>query len=117
MASSDYNVADRTPETGAFPVEAGDKVNVTVQATPDAEAKAAADSANVSNPAFIGYAAALAAYESRADIETLADRRAREGASDDADQDFMRRKAYDSDGTAAAAPRPGTVHGDADKSA
>lgn len=119
MASDDYNVADRTPDSGdkAFPVTAADKLSVTSWENPDADAKAAADSAHVTNAAFIGYAAALAAYEARADIETLADRRARENATTDSAQDFMRDQVYNSDGTVRSAPRAGTVRGDADKSA
>jgi hypothetical protein len=118
MASSDYNVADRTPDSGdkAFPVTAADKLSVTAWANPDTDAAAAAASANVSNAAFIGYAAALAAYEARADIETLADRRARSNATTDSAQDFMRRAVYNTDGSVKAAPRPGSVKGDADKS-
>lgn len=116
MAESDYNVADRVPDSGSFPVTAGDKVGETVQETPDADAKAAADSAGVSHPAYIGYAAALATHQSRPDIETLADRRAREYGDQFSDADFMRANAYDADGTAADPPRPGTVHGDAPKS-
>jgi len=115
MAEEDYNVADRKPE-GGFPVTAGNKVSETVQETPDADAKAAADTAGVSNPAYIGYAAALNTHQSRDDIETLADRRAREYGDAFADGDFMRQNAYDADGTVADPPRPGTVHGDAPKS-
>lgn len=120
MASTDYNVADRKPESadGAFPVTAQDKVGfVTGYANPDTDAKAAAAAANVSNAAFIGYAAALATYEARADIETLADRRARSNATTDSAQDFMRRAVYNTDGTVKSPPRPGSVKGDADKSA
>lgn len=114
MAEEDYNVADRAPE-GGFPVTAADKVAETVQDTPDADAAAAADTANVSNAAYIGYAAALNTHQSRPDIETLASRRAREYGDDFADADYMRREAYNADGTAKAPPRPGTVHGDAPK--
>jgi hypothetical protein len=125
MASSDYNVADRTPDSGdkAFPVTAADKLSVTTQVNPDSDARAAALAASVSNAAFIGYAAALAAYEARADIETLADRRARTNATADSAQDFMRRQVYNNDGTiftgatVKSPPRPGDVYGDADKSA
>jgi hypothetical protein len=113
MAEEDYNVADRPGWQGTDSVTAADRVAETVQETPDADARAAADAANVSNAAFIGYAAALNTHQARPDIETLADRRAREYGDDFADGDFMRREAYDADGTAAAPPRPGTVHGDA----
>jgi hypothetical protein len=117
MAAEDYVVADRALEGQNGALTAGERVAQPNYDNPDTEAKTAADTAGVSNAAFIGYAAALATYEARADIETLADRRARENASDFADQDFMRANAYDADGSAADAPRPGTVFGDADKSA
>lgn len=119
MASSDYNVADRTPDSGdhAFPVTAADRLSVTTQVNPDDDAKAAALAAHVTNAAFIGYAAALASYEARADIETLADRRARSQATTDSAQDFMRAQVYNTDGTVRSAPRAGSVKGDADKSA
>lgn len=110
MASEDYVVADRA---GDFPVTAGDKVQETVFDNPDTEAREAAETAGVSNAAYIGYAAALNTYQSRTDIETLADRRARENGTTFAAGDFMRQAAYDADGSAADAPRPGTVHGDA----
>lgn len=128
MASSDYNVADRNPATvdgalsGSFPVTAQQKVAVTVTANPDTDARAAALSAHVQNAAFIGYAAALTAYEARADIETLADRRARSNATTDSAQDFMRAQVYNNDGTqytvatVRSAPRAGSIAGDADKS-
>lgn len=113
MAKEDYNVADRAE----FSLTAGDKVLETVQETPDADARAAADTAGVSHPAYVGYAAALNAHQARPDIETLADRRARENGTTFAAGDFMRQAAYEADGSAADAPRPGTVHGDAPKSA
>lgn len=113
MAAADYIVADRVIES----LEAGDKVQETVYENPDTEAKAAADTANVSHAAYIGYAAALNTHQSRADIETLADRRAREAGDAFADADFMRRQVYNADGSVTAAPRPGSVEGDADKSA
>lgn len=117
MASSDYNVADRKPETGSFPVTAGAKVNVTAASNPDVDAAAYAATNNVSNAAYVGYAAALATYEARADIETLADRRARTQATTDSAQDFMRRAVYNADGSVKSPPRPGSVKGNADKSA
>lgn len=116
MAEEDYNVADRRPE-GGFPVTAANRVAETVQETPDADAKAAADAANVSHPAYIGYAAALNTHQSRSDIETLASRRAREYGDEFSDADYMRREAYNPDGSAKAPPRPGTVHGNAPKQA
>lgn len=111
MAKDDYNVADRDAD---FPVTAGDRVAETVQETPDADARDFAEREGVSNAAYANYAAALALHEARDDIEPLSARRARE-IGEFADQDFMRTPAYDEDGTAADAPRPGTVHGDADK--
>ena len=114
MAAEDYNVADRP---GDFPVTAGDKVAETVYDNPDTEAAEAAATAGVSSAAFIDYATALGTYEDRPDIETLADRRARTVGDAFTDGDFMRQAAYDADGTAATPPRPGTVHGDAPKSA
>lgn len=113
MAAEDYNVADR-PNAG---LTAGEKVQETVFDNPDNESRAAADAAGVSHPAYIGYAAALDTFQSRADIEPLAARRARENGDDFSDGAFMRELAYDNDGTAAAAPRPGTVYGDAPKNA
>lgn len=117
MAAEDYVVADRAEWTGTANVTAGDKIAETVQETPDAESNAAAVTAGVSHPAYIGYAAALATHEARPDIESLADRRAREYGDAFTDADFMRANAYNADGTAATPPRPGTVHGDAPASA
>lgn len=113
MAAEDYVVADRPEWTGTANVTAGDKVQETVFDNPDTEAREAAATAGVSNAAFIGYEAALNTHQARPDIETLADRRAREYGDTFADGDFMRQAAYNADGTAQAAPRPGTVHGDA----
>lgn len=110
MAKEDYNVADRNAD---FPVTAGDKVAETVQETPDADAKAFADAEGVSQAAYANYADALNAHQSRADIETLADRRTRGQASTFAAADFMRNAAYDEDGEVVDPPRPGTVEGDA----
>jgi hypothetical protein len=109
MASEDYNVADRTVES----LTAGEKVQETVFDNPDTETQAAAATAGVSNAAYIDYEAALNAHQARSDIETLADRRAREYGDTFADGAFMRQNAYNADGTAATPPRPGTVHGDA----
>lgn len=117
MAAADYNVADRPEWTGTNNVTAADKLAETVYDNPDNESQAAADAAGVSHPAYIGYAAALATHQSRPDIEPLAARRAREYGDDFTDADFMRRRAYNANGTAAAAPRPGTVYGDAPKNA
>ena len=108
MAASDYVVADRVVD-GGFPVTAADKVAETTFDNPDTQARAAADSAGVSNAAYIGYAAALTAYNNREDIEALVDRRARENGTTFAAGDFMRAKA---DGTP---PSPGTPDGKADR--
>jgi hypothetical protein len=114
MAKEDYNVADR--EVTAL--EAGDKVQETVQDTPDADAAAFAAAGNVSRPEYRNYATALNAYAARADIESLADRRARDHASDFADQDFMRAEVYDpTTGAVNSPPRAGSVEGDAPASA
>lgn len=101
MAESDYNVADR--DTSA--IEAGDKIQETVQATPDADAATFADTNNVSQAAYANYATALGAHAARTDIEGLAERRARENGDAFGDADFMRAEA---DGVA---PTPGTVDG------
>ena len=113
MAAEDYNVADR-PNAGRT---AGEKIGDTAFENPDVESRAAADAAGVSHPAYIDYEASLEAHQSRDDIETLADRRAREYGSGFDAGEFMRQRAYDDDGSAAAAPRPGTIYGDAPKSA
>lgn len=108
MAAEDYVVADRP---GDFPVTANKKVTETVFENPDAETQAAAEAAGVSRGSYIDYATALEAFEDREDIETLADRRAREiGADFDAGA-FMRAVP---DGTP---PSPGTVDGKAPASA
>lgn len=121
MAEADYNVADRQVPNGSGgfvdvsdnPVTAADKIAETVQATPDQDAKDFAEAQGVSHPAYANYATALNAHAARADIEGLAERRAREYGDAFSDADFMRQNAYNADGTAATPPRPGTVHGDA----
>lgn len=113
MAAEDYNVADR-PDAGRT---AGEKIGDTAYDNPDVDARERADAAGVSHPAYIDYATALNAFQSRDDIETLADRRKREVGTDFNAGSFMRRRAYTDTGEAAAAPRPGTVYGDAPKSA
>lgn len=125
MAESDYNVADRRNADGtiatdgtATPLEAGDKVAQTVQATPDQDARDFAVTNNVSQAAYANYATALNAHASRADIESLADRRARGQGDAFADADFMRAEVYDpATGDVNAPPRAGTVEGDAPASA
>lgn len=115
MAEVDYNVADRNLGAG---ITAAQVLSESDRgANPDVDSAAAAVTAGVSHPAYIGYAAALATHESRPDIEPLAARRAREYGTTYAAGDFMRNNAYDADGTAADAPRPGTVYGDAPKNA
>lgn len=114
MAESDYNVADRKLEgAGGKALTAGERVAQTVQETPDADAAEFANTNNVSNAAYANYATALNAYQSRTDIETLADRRARENGETFAAGNFMRAQAYEADGSVSVAPRPGTVEGDA----
>lgn len=114
MAEADYNVADRRIES----LEAGDKVQETVQATPDQDARDFAATNNVSAAAYANYATALGNHEARADIESLADRRAREYGDSFADADFMRAEVYDpATGAVNPAPRAGTVEGDAPASA
>lgn len=103
MAAEDYNVADRPVVNTA-----GERVAETVQETPEQ----GTEGTDYQSP-YVGYAAALDAHAARADIEGLAERRAREVADTFAAADFMRNDAYNADGTAAAPPRPGTVHGDA----
>jgi hypothetical protein len=110
MAESDYQVADRPGWQGSDTVTAADKVAETVQATPDSDAWAAADTANVSHPAYVGYATALAAHEAREDIESLASRRARENGDAFTDADYMRNSLDQS-------TRPGTTAGLAPKEA
>lgn len=107
MAKEDYNVADRTIES----LEAGDKVQETVASTPDADAATFAGNNNVSAAAFANYDTALTAYAARADIESLADRRARENGVDFADADFMRAEVSDTP------PTPGSTNGIAPASA
>lgn len=127
MAKSDYNVADRQVQEadGTWVDVTGNNAEITAGAvvnrdpviTPDADAKTFADSAGVSQAAYANYSEALGALEARADIESLADRRRRTYGDAFTDADFMRQQAYNADGSAQAAPRPGTVHGDADDSA
>lgn len=108
MAKEDYVVADRNTDA----LEAGDKIKEVVAETPED----GVEGTDFQSP-YVDYADALEAHESRADIEPLSARRAREYGTSFSDADFMRAAAYNSDGTAAAAPRPGTIHGDAPKDA
>ena len=54
------------------------------------EARAAAEADNVTRSEYVGYAEAFALYEARDDVETLADRRAREAGDSATDADFVR---------------------------
>lgn len=109
MAKEDYVVADRALEGENGALTAGERVNQTVYATPeDDHADFIEDSGqNVSRAAYVDYAEALEAHQSRPDIETLADRRAREYGADFDAGSFMRAPAGDE------APTSGSVHGTA----
>lgn len=109
MAAGDWTgpvaSADR-PDAG---LTAGEKIaDVTIDDAnnPDAVAADAAATAGVRYAAFIDYAEALAAFDTRADIESLASRRARTYAASDAEQDYMRE-------TPGSVPGPGSVNGEA----
>jgi hypothetical protein len=86
-------------------LEAGDKVQETVASTPDADAVAFAAAGDVSAAAFRNYGTALDAYAARADIESLADRRARENGTTFAEADHMRAEVSDTP------PTPGSTNG------
>ena len=60
----------------------------------EAERKADADAAGVSEARFQGYAQVLGVYEARTDVESLADRRARHYGDTFAEQDFARAEGY-----------------------
>ena len=91
MAKDDYEVAERAAVTAnGGPLTALDRVNETVNETPDAENKLEAYNAGVKDAAFIDYDVALEAHEAREDIETLASRRAREYGTDYNAGEFMR---------------------------
>jgi hypothetical protein len=77
------------------PKTAEDVVAEYPQDTVSAAAAEAADSANVRRPEYINYDAALANYEARSDVETLAHRRAREAGDQFSDTDFVRAEGYD----------------------
>jgi hypothetical protein len=59
------------------------------------DAKTRAAAANVAHVSYINYAAAMDNYESRDDVETLANRRAREISTDDTQTNFTRAANYD----------------------
>lgn len=54
------------------------------------EARQRAETANVTRSEYVNYADKFAAYESRDDVETLADRRARENGENAAAADHVR---------------------------
>ena len=54
------------------------------------EARQRAEDADVTRSEYAGYAEAFANYEARDDVETLADRRAREAGTSATDTDFVR---------------------------
>lgn len=70
------------------PEERGNKV--------DEERAKRAEDAKVSDPAFVDYEHAMENYESRPDVETLANRRARENGTSFADAAFRREAGADS---------------------
>jgi hypothetical protein len=107
MAAEDYVVADRNAD---FPVTAAKRVHETDFENPDTETAAAAATAGVRLGAYIDYADALETFESREDIEPLASRRIRDGASEFADADYMRKPAGEQ-------PGPGGMEGLAPKNA
>jgi hypothetical protein len=72
------------------PAERGNKV--------DEERAARAEEAKVSDSAFVDYEAALENYESRPDVETLAQRRAREAGTSFQDAAFRREAGENSPG-------------------
>lgn len=72
------------------PLDADDNIAGLGTQTVDITAAAAAAAAGVYNAAFIDYANALEAYESRSDVETLAHKNARNAPDTFADADFMR---------------------------
>lgn len=123
MAKEDYNVADRDLSANQSGLTAGEKIAGAVWDNPDTDAREAADAAGVSHAAYINYAAALTAHESRDDIETLAARRIRDNADTFGAADFMRAQVYATGGNyfTPAEPLPGPhagdVKGDADKNA
>lgn len=56
----------------------------------DQDARDAADAAGVTHSEYVNYAAKLTNYESRSDVEPLAERRAREAGDQFSDTDFRR---------------------------
>lgn len=112
MAKKDYTVADRALEgADGGPLTAGERVAQTVQATPDQEARDFAETNDVAMAAYANYATALESHQYRVDIETLADRRAREYGADFKAGAFMRAPHGDTP------PTSGSVNGVAPASA
>ena len=83
MAKEDFVPADRALEGADGALTAGERVAQTTYSTPEEDHAAfiAASGEDVSAAAFVNYADALNAHQSRDDIETLADRRARENGT------------------------------------
>lgn len=77
------------------PQERGNKV--------DEERVARAEEAKVTDPAYVDYEAALENYESRPDVETLEQRRARENGTSFADAAFRRDAEADQAGVVTSA--------------
>ena len=114
MSKEDFNVADRPHATADGKViTAGKKILEAVFDTPEEDHAdfIAVSGQDVSEARFVNYADALEAYEARDDIETLADRRARENGEDFDAGAFMRAPAGDT------APTSGSVNGTAPASA
>ena len=80
--------------------------------TVDPQAKANAEAAGVTDAAKINYERALAVYEARSDVETLAARRAREAGDTFEDTHFVRTTADDD--PAPSTPTTAEVTFDAD---
>jgi hypothetical protein len=67
-----------------------DNIGEWVESPNDVENREAAAAAGVKDASYIGYEAALEDYEARADVETLAQKNARNNPDDFADAAFMR---------------------------
>jgi hypothetical protein len=70
--------------------EVADEWDVEAQNGLDATAAAAAGTANVTHSEYINYNTKMTNYESRDDVEPLAERRAREAGDQFTDTDFRR---------------------------
>lgn len=75
--------------------DAADNANVGMDDTVNEDAKERAATAGVKHAFYIDYAAGLDNYEARADVESLAHRRAREAQVDDPETDFARADDYE----------------------